>query len=126
MQKNYESNYSNGIPWSLILGSETNHHKLLQKHFKESINATANHLGVSFEGLKHKLKKEYLQFPTKKKLVYVIRAIGDVSNMTSTEIGEILNCPQESVARVCKKNEIKYKKRIGLNNLIGVQRKGLS
>ena len=119
-QKNYESNHYNAIPWSMILGSDVNHHNLLQTHFKESINATAHYLGVSFTGLEHKLNKEGITFPSKESIIHKIRKCGrQVVNMTSMEIAMLLGCKQKAVSDVCRRNNIKYKKANPLDNLLG-------
>jgi len=123
MQKNYESNHYNAIPWSVILGSDVNHNNLLKTHFKESINATAHHLGVSFTGLEHKLNKEGIIFPSKESIVHKIHKCGQtVVNMTSMEIAMLLGCKQKAVADVCRRNNIKYKKMNPCDNLLGKKR----
>jgi hypothetical protein len=122
MISDYEHNMSSAIPWSVILGSEENHDVLLKTHFKESLNKTTQHLGVSFSGLKRKLAIEGIAFPIKEGVTQKIKNLSvPIDNMTSTEIGEMIGYSTEAVASACRRNKISYKKRNGLQNLSGVQ-----
>jgi len=127
MISSYERNMSSAIPWSIILGSEENHADLLRKHFKGSLNITAQHLGVSLNGLIRKIRIEEITLPTKEKIAEKIAKLGEAThNMTSTEIAKAVDCTQEYVTTLCRRNNIQYKKRNRLHNLLGVQRKEMT
>ena len=126
MQLNYEGKRGAIIPWSFLLGSTINHKELLQEHLKESMSATATHLGVSFTGLEKKMYMEGLVFNRKKPFTTKIKELGNkAKNMTSDEIGKIVGCSIQTASRTCREHKIKYKKRDGLDNLWG-KKKGVS
>lgn len=124
MTDNYESDWWNGVPWSIILGSENDHSNLLQKHFKKTMAETARYLGVSHAALKNKLEKEGIEFPRIKTLVQKVKELGEeTKTMTSKDIGEKIGCSRHTIDRICRQNKIEYLKQEGVNNLLGIKSK---
>lgn len=109
MKKNYESNWWNSVPWSVILKSKTNHAEILKGHFKSTLTKTAQHLGVSRDALTSKLEKENIEFSKTKTHIQKIKDIGNRTKlMRPKEIGEEVGCSEYTARRICYQNKIEY------------------
>jgi Trp operon repressor len=109
---NWEDGREGTIPWSFILGSDTNHREILERLLQDhtSMNELSRYLGVSFSGIRIKFEHEGIHIKRKRPLIERLRELGPVYNMTSKEIGANLGVPANSVTRCCRKHSIPYRK----------------
>ena len=109
---NYEDKRQEAIPWSFILGSKINHKDILL-NFLETMDRTnlAKHLGVSNKGLAIKMGHEGIP-PLEKRISIRMKILNlkDHENMTTREIAEVIGNRVESVARICRRHKIPYRK----------------
>ena len=109
---NYEDKRQEAIPWSFILGSKINHKEILL-NFLKTMDRTniAKHLGVSNKGLRIKFDHEGIPPLEKKTSIRTkILNLKNHENMTSREIAEAIGNRIESVARICRRHKISYRR----------------